>query len=132
MNIELTTEQAEAFKRGESITITPKPKQWEPEGGDYWGNLRHIGAVSNGVEVRLSAAMRAHNRLLAYVYEFGGGWVADWSDDSQRKYEVTYSCLNKKWSLDYNWTAYSIGAVHMSQDCADGLITKLESGEVVL
>ena len=137
MNIELTTEQAEAFKRGESITITPKPKQWEPEGGDYWGNLRHIGAVSNGVEVRLSAAMRAHNRLLAYVYEFGGDWVADWDNFCQDKYSLTHknTCVGSSWSSWSNALTGAVkvmGTVYMSRECMNGLITKLKSGEVVL
>ena len=104
MNIELTQEQVEAFNRGESITITnrsesititPKPKQWEPRGGGFWvtGYSQHSNTSSEnetrefGVErqtkkaaEKASDAMRTHNRLLAYVDEFGGDWEANWEN----------------------------------------------------
>jgi hypothetical protein len=148
MNIELTQEQVEAFNRGESITIAPKPKQWEPRGGYH-------AVLSSGVLIPLSAAtaeqrrfgsvrytqeeaekardsMRTHNRLLAYVDEFGGDWVADWSFKPQEKYYIIYDSFNHDWVLVSTYRAISVGAVYMSQECGEGLIAKLESGEVVL
>jgi len=150
MNIELTQEQAKAFGRGESITLTPKPKQWEPRGGGYWvcgwGDVFDCGTVTRtskfGVErqtaeaaEKASAAMRTHNRLLAYVDEFGGDWEADWSDSSQGNYYVYCNGRNSpnKWDSYYSDgnERYS-GTVYMSRDCAKGLVAKLNSGEVVL
>ena len=118
MNIELTPEQAEAFGRGESITLTPKPKQWEPK--------------YNGLKSGVVRAMHTHNRLLAYVDEFGGDWVADWEDAKQLKHTVYYGYSSNEWSLDAKRLVRTSGAVYMSQECALGLYAKLNSGEVVL
>ena len=127
MNIELTQEQAEAFGRGESITLTPKPKQWEPRGGSYWVNHAHIST---------------YTRLLQYVTEFGGDWGADWGSWSQEKCYVSYGhhSSNKTHSSDasYNWDylvsnkTRTIGTVYMSRKCAIALAAKLNSGEVIL
>jgi hypothetical protein len=148
MNIELTQEQVEAFNRGESITITPKPKQWEPRGGYHavlssgfnlplaviTAEQRKFGIVRHTREEAEKArdAMRTHNRLLAYVDEFGGDWEADWSFKPQDKYYIVYDSFNHDWVLADTYRAHSLGAVYMSQECAEGLIAKLESGEVVL
>ena len=115
--IELTPEQAEAIGRGESITLTPKPKQWEPRGGYY--------AV-------LSSGFYTHNRLLGYVDEFGGDWEADWENSGQQKYSVMYGYISKLWRLDSSITLCTSGTVYMSKNCAEGLVAKLNSGEVVL
>jgi hypothetical protein len=119
MNIELTQEQVEAFNRGESITITPKvkPKQWEPS-----------AEFGRGVCPELETQVR----LLAYVYEFGGAWEADWRFKAQNKYYIVYDTLSGEWEIDCCYRTFSLGNVHMSQECAQGLIAKLESGEVVL
>ena len=153
MNIELTQEQAEAFGRGESITLTPKPKQWEPRGGHYWvcgwGDVFHsterdtcaptrrttkFGVERQTAEAaeKASAAMRTHNRLLAYVDEFGGDWEADWSDNKQYNYCVYYTPSLNTWSAKWYSTSCIGGTVYMSRDCAKGLVAKLNSGEVVL
>ena len=128
MNIELTQEQAEAFGRGESITLTPKPKQWEPRGG-VWGAI--LRQTKEAVEKERDA-MRTYNPLLAYVYEFGGDWQADWGDSKQLKYSVCYDCISKIWERNDYRTLYTIGTVYMSKDCAAKLAAKLNSGEVVL
>ena len=149
MNIELTQEQAEAFGRGESITITPKPKQWEPRGGYYavlssgfysplaviTAKKRKFGVARQTKEAaeKASAAMRTHNRLLAYVAEFGGDWEADWKNIQQEKCSVNYSysaCCG--WYLHTRCSVCTSGTVYMSQDCAQGLVAKLNSGEVTL
>ena len=118
MNIELTQEQTEAFGRGESITLTPepKPKQWKPRMGLDWVDRAHISA---------------YTRLLQYVKEFGGDWEADWSDN-QHNYYVYYAHLRMVWSATMSSTVCEIGTVYMSQDCAEGLVAKLNSGEVAL
>ena len=117
MNIELTLEQAEAFGRGESITLTPKPKQWEPRMGLDWVDRAYIST---------------YTRLLKYVKEFGGDWNADWSDERQAKYSVRYSHISKVWSMSWDMTVHIMGTVYMSEDCAKDLIAKLNSGEVTL
>ena len=148
MNIELTQEQVAAFNRGESITITPKPKQWEPRGGPY--DVRGNGVTAKGLGVSIasyaefgterqtaeaaekaSAAMRTHNRLLAYVDEFGGDWEADWSDN-HKNYYVCYAHLRMVWSATMSSTTCTGGTVYMSEECAKDLAAKLNSGEVVL
>ena len=127
MIIELTPEQVKAVGRGESITITAKPKQWEPRGGDYWVNHAHISTCT---------------RLLQYVKEFDGDWGADWGSWSQEKCYVSYGhhSSNKTHSSDasYNWDylvsnkTRTIGTVYMSEECAKDLAAKLNSGEVIL
>jgi hypothetical protein len=130
MNIELTQEQAEAFGRGESITLTPKPKQWETRGEFY---ALHHSLPTSTVEAAAKATtnIRTHNRLLAYVDEFGGDWEADWSDN-QHNYYVYYNHLRMAWSATMSSTVCASGTVYMPKDCALGLVAKLNSGEVVL
>ena len=129
MNIELTQEQVAAFNRGESITLTPKPKQWEPRGGDYTST--HFTMLTIEAAKKASSAMRSYSRLLAYVDEFGGDWEADWSDN-HKNYCVYYAHLRMAWAVTMSSTVCAGGTVYMSQDCAEGLVAKLNSGEVVL
>ena len=130
MNIELTQEQAEAFGRGESITLTPKPKQWEPRGEFY---ALHHSLPTSTVEAAAKATtnIRTHNRLLAYVDEFGGDWEADWSDN-HKNYYVCYAHLRMVWSATMSSTTCTGGTVYMSEECAKDLAAKLNSGEVTL
>ena len=126
-----------------------KPKQWEPRGGGYWvcggGDVDDCKTVTRtskfGVErqtteaaEKASAAMRTHNRLLAYVDEFGGFWEADWADmTGQEKYCVYHHQTSCSWYVHTSRRGWSIsGTVYMSQDCAEGLRDKLNSGEVTL
>ena len=128
----------------------PKPKHWEPCDGEFTihgdggvfltgphnrspsyisaGMVRKTKAAAD----KASATMRTQNRLLAYVDEFSDGWEADWSDDRQAKYSVRYSHISKVWSMSWDMSVHIMGIVHMSEDCAKGLIAKLKSGEVVL
>ena len=104
-----------------------KPKQWAPK-FKYWApKCVPCSPISE-------AAMRTHNRLLAYVDEYGGGWEADWEDLQQEKYFVFYSHyhIDDEWCSDSTRGCNATGAVHMSQECAVGLVEKLNSGEVVL
>ena len=138
--------KATAAKLQKQIEELEKPKQWEPRGGGYWISCK--GIVDNASPVinaarfgterltqeaaeKASAAMRTHNRLLAYVDEFGGDWEADWSDN-QHNYYVYYNHLRMAWSATMSSTVCASGTVYMSRDCAEGLVAKLNSGEVVL
>tara|TARA_B110000971_G_scaffold152442_1_gene155656 strand:+ start:205 stop:669 length:465 start_codon:yes stop_codon:yes gene_type:complete len=125
-------------------------KKWEPKGGRF--TITNASWVSNSPALKGSHAvagfgagydnreaaekardiMLIHNRLLAYVDEFGGDWVADWSLVSQNKYCITYDKLQLQWEVDCNYRTCFLGAVYMSEECAKGLVAKLESGEVVL
>ena len=83
--LEATIKQAQ--QQIEAIN-NPKPEQWEPKGGVY--RVLSNGEINGGLSGNLSrlfgtlrqtyeeaeaasAVMRSHNRLLAYVAEFGGG-----------------------------------------------------------
>tara|TARA_R110002167_G_scaffold150810_1_gene344633 strand:- start:333 stop:788 length:456 start_codon:yes stop_codon:yes gene_type:complete len=125
------------------------PKQWEPRGGDW--SIRSNGKVdllhgnrgllhqqfgemrlTHGAAKKASDAMRTHNRLLAYVDEFGGDWEADWEDAKQLKHTVYHGYASNEWSVDAKRLVRTSGAVYMSQECALGLYAKLNSGEVAL
>jgi hypothetical protein len=131
MNIELTQEQVAAFNRGESITITPKPNQWKPSGGSHRSTIK-VGRNSALALVEAEEMLYFYDKLLKYVNEFGGNWVADWNDDSQYKFFILWDNSIGDWSYGQVSKACVAGAVYMSQQCAKGLIAKLKSGEVVL
>jgi hypothetical protein len=116
------------------IEALEKPKQWEPRGNYRIKMSKEDTPTMLTIEAaeKASSAMRSYNRLLAYVDEFGGDWEADWSFVSQNKYCITYDKLQLQWEVDCKYRTYCLGAVYMSKECAEGLVTKLESGEVVL
>ena len=139
--------KATAAKLQRQIEALEKPEQWEPKGGDWWvshyGSIHAGGSITRtskfGVErqtaeaaVKASAAMRTHNRLLAYVDEFGGDWEAGWEDHQQKKYYVYYSYHTLGWCMHHVYNSTIGGTVYMSQKCALRLVKKLNSGEVVL
>ena len=132
--------KAAAVKLQQQIEALEKPKQWEPRGGSYWVRISTIDdACKFGVErqtkkaaEKASDAMRTHNRLLAYVDEFGGDWEANWENSEQLKYSVYYGYISKLWGRDFSQTLCTNGTVYMPKDCAEGLAAKLNSGEVVL
>jgi len=146
--IHLTEEQMAQLQSGKPITIEPpKLKQWEHAGGDFYvDSTRDIRRVPSSSEARkfgserktLEAAekardaMRTHNRLLAYVEEFGGDWEADWEDIEQKKCFVFYNYTIKNWDISYTKAYQTVGTVYMSKECAEELIKKLKSGEVRL
>jgi hypothetical protein len=153
-NMKTKTEQLEelkatAVKLQQQIEELEKPKQWEPRSGGYWvcawGDVFCDDPVEDsrtskfGVKrqtakaaEKASAAMRTHNRLLAYVDEFGGDWEADWADLKKNKYYVQYYTQSKTWEMGSRCTVCVSGTVHMSRECAEGLVAKLNTGEVVL
>jgi hypothetical protein len=117
-----------------------KPKQWEPRGG-YYRSIHNterstVAADAKAVaaDAKARCAMKSHNRLLAYVDEFGGDWEADWDDHDQTKFYICYTTWvgPSHWSREKTIHSCVGGTVYMSKDCADGLIAKLESGEVLL
>ena len=116
MNIELTQEQAEAFGRGESITLTPK--QWEPKYNEL--TLSELKAV------------HTHRRLVKYVKEFGGNWEADWGNRYQNKYAVCCDNNSNAWDCVSDQWECGVGVVYMSRGCVESLVAKLNSGEVIL
>ena len=139
--------KATAVKLQQQIEALEKPKQWEPRGGDYWvcawGDVfgdpialtSKFGAERQTAKAaeKASAAMRTHNRLLAYVDEFGGDWEVDWENMHQEKCYVYYGHnTSNRWNYSNPLKTRIGGTVYMSEACAEGLAAKLNSGEVVL
>jgi hypothetical protein len=115
----------------ELMAALEKPKKWEPRGG-YYRSIHNTERSTVAADAKARDAMRTHNRLLAYVDEFGGDWVADWSDRWQRKFTVLRTHETKKWAKESWGMQETLGTVYMSKACAEGLVAKLESGEVLL
>jgi len=127
-----------------------EPKKWEPKGGRFTitnaSNVSNTPALKNSHEVagfgagydnreaaeKARDAMLIHNRLLAYVDEFGGDWVADWHNSNQSKSTISYSYCTNRWCMQDVTVCSVVGSVYMSRECAKGLVAKLELGEVVL
>jgi hypothetical protein len=145
--IELTDEQWDALQSGEDVVIKGKKKAWEPEGGEWfvsnlgevkeWPSL-HSCAVFGGERKtkeqaeKACAAMRIHNRLLAYRDEFDPGYEPAWNDPDDVKCCIFYD-HDKEVYLYSIYFGYDIqGAVFMSEPYAKALVKKLNSGEVVL
>jgi hypothetical protein len=121
-NMKTKTEQikelkATAVKLQQQIDELEKPKQWKPTMGLDWVDRAHLST---------------YTRLLQYVKEFGGDWEADWKDLRQNNYYVQYSNHRKKWEVGSRCAVCVSGSVYMSSDCAQGLVAKLNTGEVVL
>jgi hypothetical protein len=121
-------------------------KKWDPKGGEFWvsstgetikipssENSRLFGTERETPEAAKYAyeCMRYNHRLLAYVEEFGGGWVADWEGGND-KYYLVYSGYTEKWGVHACARMFKLGCMYMSEECAEGLAVKLNSGEVVL
>ena len=109
--------KATAVKLQQQIEALEKPKQWKPTVGLDWVDRAHVSA---------------YTRLLQYVKEFGGYWEADWEDTEQLKYSVCYAYVGKLWKRDFSHTLRTESTVYMSRDCSEGLVAKLNSGEVTL
>ena len=142
--LEATAEQLK--QQIQELKQPPKPKQWEPEGGGLYITMtgevnespstkdrREFGVERNTVDAAIKAfsAMSTHNRLLAYVAEFGGDWEADWSNEDGKHY-IYFNHNRGAWNSSIAYNIQDTANVYMSGSCADGLIKKLESGEVVL
>ena len=125
--------KATAVELQQQIEALEKPKQWKPRGNYRIKLLYEDAPTMLTIEAaeKASDAMRTHNRLLAYVDEFGGDWEADWSDD-HKNYYVCYAHLRMAWSATMSSTTCTGGTVYMSEECAKDLAAKLNSGEVRL
>ena len=127
--------------------LAAMPKQWEPEGGDYFidpdglimdgassDNYKRFGSERKTREAAERAAieMRKFNRLLAYRDEFAPGYEPDWNNSEEVKVYVFQDHQSGKYHFAINALCKTIGAVYMPIDVAAELCRKLNSGEVVL
>ena len=130
---------------------TCKYNMWEPKGGEWF--IRHYGTVGTHIsdnDSRLFGTeyptkeqakwarekMRSFNRLLAYVAEFDGDkngkqWEADWDDEKQKKYFISYSNILNEW-IYYSSSWNDRLSCYMSEQCSIDLAAKLNSGKVIL
>lgn len=123
--------------------LSAMPDKWEPKGGDFFVNINgkishcpNSGSLKDfsefGVEYttreqaeKAAKAMRAHNRLLAYVAELA-------PDMPIGDAYVAWSCDSGNWDVFVNRKYRTAGAVHMPYEVAAKLCNKLNSGEVEL
>lgn len=119
-------------------------KQWEPEGGDW--SVDADGEVCKSASStqykvfgterktreqaeKAAAAMRTHNRLLAYVAEF----APDYEPGSGcGNYSIYRDLESGKFDFTVNYHVTYVGGVYMPHFVAIELCRKLNSGEVVL
>jgi len=147
MTITLTEEQAQQLCKGESTTITPKPKQWEPKGGDYCVTSNgKIGKEASLLEFRefgterkteeeaevARDAMQVHNRLLAWVAENDKEWKVNWADIQQVKYYIFHSVKSGEYTYGTTQYAEDLGTVYMSKSAAKKLVYLLNTKIVIL
>ena len=135
----------------ETINAMPdEPKtveKWEPKAGDWFvsgdGNVSRQNTREDfarfGTEYQTKEAaekardaMRAHNRLLAWLSENDDGWVADWGDTSNIKYYVFYKHQTNKWDILSNSGYRTPGIVYMSHENAKKLCKLLNDGTIKL
>ena len=128
--------------------LSAMPEKWEPKGGGFTIDLdgmveqfnRSSKCAEFGIEYatreqaeKAAKAMRAHNRLLAYVAEFAPDYNPDWSDDTEEKAYVSKSQRPQgRWSCFVQVKYKATGTVYMPVSVADELCDKLNSGEVEL
>ena len=148
--IQLTTEQFQALQSGQPITIEPpKPAitKWEPIGGNFVisGSLdssypienKHNEYSASGLRYQTksqadSAArqLRTYARQLAWLAENDDGWVADWSDAYQGKYQIYIEHNGNKINTHRNFIDRSIGLIYMSEANATKLAQLMNDGIV--
>lgn len=104
--ITLTDEQYKALQSGESITIEPPNKQWQPRGGMWWIDAE--GSVVNGnsfAATRLfgiefntkkeaeyaSEQYRIYHWMFKAWLEVVGDWRPDWDNEGQCKHYAYYN-----------------------------------------
>lgn len=146
MNKQQLQQEIEALQKQleeKQKALAAMPEKWEPKGGwciDVGGDIltcdeglfADFGNCFRSYEQaeKAAKAMRAHNRLLAYVAEFAPDWCADWDDATQRKSAVAFTGERCEY-WDYV-TARPLGAVIMPTQLAKELCRKLNTGEVEL
>lgn len=139
----LSAELADKLESGESVTIEPPPRVWEPQGGGY--SLNGCGEVYGGggdeewrmhgntrqtreAAERLARDQRIFNRLHAYREEFAPGYVVPPAGG------IAWTpclCEDGKYRV-FGTRDRIVGATYMSNDFCQALCDKLNSGEVVL
>lgn len=151
-SIQLTAEQFEALQSGQPITIEPpKPAipivKWEPIEGNYcvvnyclsadYYNKAPSNAAASGLTYKTkdqadsaAKAIRAYARQLAWLAENDDGWVADWSDAYQGKYQIYIGHNSNEIKTYRNCTDQSIGIIYMSQANATKLAQLMNDGIV--
>ena len=141
---QLQQEIAELQKRLEEKqkALSAMPEKWEPKGGEWLIDLFGEASTTSMMARELSAfgvsyatreqaekaakAMRAHNRLLAYVAEF-----AQYHSGVENSY-VAKRDDSTGWDHIMNATRSKAVTVYMSHSMAKELAEKLNSGEVEL
>lgn len=130
--------------------LAAMPEKWEPKGGDYWVNSwgqicfaegisskenRDFGAehATREQAEKAAKAMRAHNRLLAYVSEVVPEYNPNWKDGLEEKAYVAKSNADfGEWTVFVHGIYKAAGVVYMPVNAARELCRKLNSGEVEL
>ena len=125
--------------------LSAMPVKWELEGGEWYimssGMVDCTGVpaqivASFGMEYatreqaeKAAKAMRAHNRLLAYVAEF----APDYEYDCGGMNWTVWQCAESlNWDINWYSTIKVVGCVYMPEHIAKELAAKLNSGEVQL
>lgn len=127
--------------------LSAMPEKWEPKGGEWLVDLfgeacttsmmaREISAFGASYTTReqaekASKAMRAHNRLLAYVAEFAPDWELG-CDKGVERYYVYFDLARMEYAHWYDVYTKNMGTVYMPENVAIELASKLNSGEVEL
>lgn len=125
--------------------LAAMPDKWEPKGGDWFVDLFGEASTTSMMARELSSfgvsyatreqaekaakAMRAHNRLLAYVAEF----APDYEYDCGGMNWTVWQCAESlNWDINWYSTIKVVGCVYMPEHIAKELASKLNSGEVEL
>ena len=124
--------------------LAATPERWEPKGGEWWINYNGIvetaestrAARNFGAEYatreqaeKAAKAMRAHNRLLAYVAEFAPDYKFV---IGSKNYFIYFDIEARDWILSYSHFHNALGVSYMPERVAIELCRKLNSGEVEL
>lgn len=137
---------ADAFSRGESITIEPpKPviTKWEPKGGDYC-ILKDfsVALVNNNCTYpkymtyqtqeqaeQAAKALRLYARQLAWLEENSDGWKPDWKNIYMDKYYIYYDEKTNNYGINSNQVHKSLNTIYMSKENAQKLCQLLNEAE---
>jgi actin-related protein len=76
--------------------------------------------------------MEKINKIKEFVKEHDNGWVADWDDKSQRKHYVFFHYFYCRWEVGIDINSGVPWVIYMSENCAESLVRKLNSGEIIL
>lgn len=128
--------------------LSAMPEKWEPKGGRFVvlidGRIFEMGGICCDSEAsfgvahqtceqaeKAAKAMRAHNRLLAYVAEFAPDWESG-CDKGVERYYVYFDLARMEYAHCYDVYTKNMGTVYMPENVAIELASKLNSGEVEL